>query len=769
MRCGQSSVGPKGYAFFLTLFGLLLFCAPVQAQDFRSGEIIEQVRIEGTQRIEPITVHSYMLVRAGDAYDEARIDQSLKALFATGLFADITIRRSGNALIVKVIENPVISDVAFEGNKNIEDEDFEEEVQLNPLSVYSRTKVQADVQRILTLYRRKGYFAATVSPKIIQHQENRITLVHEITEGPVAGIRSISFVGNKLFSDRELRTVILTSVWQWYRFWAQDDTYDPDRLTFDRELLRRFYLKNGYAEFIVVSAVAEIAADREAFFVTFTVDEGRRFRFGQVAIRNELTKLDANLLRESITTLEDAWYNSDKVDASVDNLTDKLGEFGYAFVDVKPAVKRDRDTQRVKITYEIKEGPRVFVDRINIVGNERTVDRVIRREMRFSEGDAFNKSKMNRSQQRIENLDYFEKVEVTNEPGEDPDQTNVNVEVEEKSTGDFSIGIGFSTSSGGLLEFRIQERNLLGKGQSLGAVVSFAEREEEQSIHFTEPYFLGHEVVAGFDIFKRSLDEEDFSSFKLDSSGFTLRTGYVLSEHLRQNWNYTFQQDDLRDVPLTASRFVLDQQGDFTTSMIGHTLQYDRRDRISRTTEGWFVAMKNDVAGLGGNVKYLRNSFNGGYFQALDTDRNWIMSYTATVGYVFKLGGDQVRINDRFFLGGSNLRGFEDSGAGPRDIVANDALGGNFMYNGAVELKVPLGLEQAAGITSIFFIDFGSLTEVDATGPEVRDEASLRMSVGVGVSWDSPFGPVRGDFGIPILKENFDEKEIFRFSFGRVF
>ena len=755
--------------FFLTLLELLLFCVPVQAQDFRSGEIIEEVRIEGTQRIEPITVHSYMLVRAGDVYDETRVDQSLKALFATGLFADITIRRSGNALIVQVIENPIISDVAFEGNESIEDEDFEEEVQLNPLSVYSRTKVQADVQRILTLYRRRGYFAATVSPKIIQHQENRITLVHEITEGPVAGIRSISFVGNKLFSDRELRTVILTSLWRWYRFWAQDDTYDPDRLTFDRELLRRFYLKNGYAEFIVVSAVAEITADREAFFVTFTVDEGRRFRFGQVAIRNALPKLDANLLRESITTLEDAWYNSDKVDQSVDNLTDKLGEFGYAFVEVKPAVKRDRDNQRVKITYEIKEGQRVFIDRVNIVGNERTVDRVIRREMRFAEGDAFNTSKMNRSKQRIENLDYFEEVEVTNEPGEEPDQTNVNVEVEEKSTGDFSIGIGFSTSSGGLLDFRIQERNFLGKGQSLGAVISIAERNEEKSISFTEPYFLGHEVVAGFDVFSRSRDESDFSSFQLDQTGFTLRSGYVLSEHLRQNWNYTFQKDDLRDVPLTASRFVIDQQGDFTTSLIGHTLQYDWRDRTKKTTEGWFVAMRNDVAGLGGNVKHLRNSLNGGYFQPLDVDRRWVVSYTARVGYIFRLGSDAIRINDRFFLGGSNLRGFENSGVGPRDIVANDALGGNFIYNGSVELRVPLGLEQSVGVSTVLFLDVGGLTEVDATGPEVRNEASLRMSAGFGISWDSPFGPVRGDFGIPILKENFDEKELFRFSFGRVF
>ncbi|MCE2510099.1 MAG: outer membrane protein assembly factor BamA [Alphaproteobacteria bacterium] len=769
MRRGQPSVAPKRCAFFLALLGVLLFCLPVQAQVFETGEIIEEVRIEGTQRLEPITVHSYMLIRAGDPYDDTRVNQSVKALFSTGLFADFTIRRSGNALIVHVVENPILSDVVFEGNKNIDDDDFEEEVQLKALSVYSRTKVQTDVQRILTLYRRRGYFAATVSPKIIQHQENRISLVYEITEGPVAGVRRISFVGNKLFSDRELRSVILTSEWQWYRFWAQDDTYDPDRLTYDRELLRRFYMKNGYAEFVVVSAVAEMTPDREGFFVTFTVEEGRRFRFGRVAIRNELPKFDANLLRESVTTLEDEWYSSDRVDESVDKLTDKLGEFGYAFIEVKPLVDRDHDSQRVKITYQIKEGPRVFIDRINIVGNERTVDRVIRREMRFAEGDAFNTSKMNRSKQRIQNLDYFETVEVTSEPGNKPDLTTVNVEVEEKSTGDFSIGIGFSTSAGGLLDFQINERNLHGKGESRGAFVSFAERREEQSVSFTEPYLFGRELAGGFDIFKRSFDESDFSSFQLDQTGFTLRTGYALSEHLRQNWSYTFQQDDLRDVPSTASRFVIDQHGDITTSALSHTLQYDKRDRITKTTEGYFVAIRNDVAGLGGNVKYLRNSVNGGYFHPLDIDRKWILSYTGRVGYIFRLGSALIRINDRFFLGGSNLRGFENSGAGPRDMVANDALGGNFLYNGTIELKVPLGLEQSSGISTAFFIDFGSLTEVDASGPEVRDESSLRMSAGFGVSWDSPFGPVRGDFGIAILKENFDEKEVFRFSFGRVF
>lgn len=750
------------------LFALLLFCLPALAQEFQTGEVIEQIRIEGTQRIEPETVHSYMLIRAGDSYHETRVDQSLKALFATGLFADITIERSGNTLIVRVVENPIISNVAYEGNKSVDDDTLEEELQLKALSVYSRTKVQSDVQRILTLYRRRGYFAATVAPSIVQHQENRITLVYEVTEGPVAGIRRISFVGNKLFSDKELRGIVLSRVWEWYRFWAQDDTYDPDRLTFDRELLRRFYLRNGYAEFTVVSAVAEITPDREAFFITFTVDEGERFRFGQISIRSELKKFDANLLRKAVKTLEDDWYNSDKVDATVDNITDALGKFGYAFVDVRPLVGRDRKNKKVKLTYHIKEGSRVYVDRINIRGNERTVDRIVRREMRFAEGDAFNAAKMNRSKQRIESLDYFEKVEVTKEVGDRSDRADINVDLEEKSTGDFSIGIGFSTSSGGLLELRVQERNLLGKGQTLGLVVSFAERQQEQSLSFTEPYIFGQEIGGGFDLFRRSIDEGDFSSFKLEQTGFTIRTGYRLSEHLRESWRYTVQRDNIRDVPITASRFVRDQEGDFTASVVGHTIQYDRRDRSVRTTEGYFTALKTDIAGLGGNVEFLRNSLSAGYFYPLDTDRKWITSLNTTVGYVAKIGSNDLRINDRFFLGGDNLRGFEDSGVGPRDITTNDSLGGNFIYIGSFEMKVPLGFESS-GVTAVLFMDFGGLTGVDASGPEVRDKASLRLSSGFGVSWESPFGPLRVDFGIPILKEDFDEVEVFRFSFGRVF
>lgn len=766
-RWQEFLVGKRG-AYFVALFAAFLLSAPASGQEFQPGEMIDQVRIEGMQRIEPETIHSYMLVRAGDAYDNTRVDQSLKALFATGLFADITIQRSENTLIVKVVENPIISNVAYEGNTSIDDEAFEDEVQLKPLSVYSRTKVQSDVQRILTLYRRRGYFAVTVAPSIIQHQQNRITLVYEITEGPIAGIRRISFVGNKLFSDSELRSVILSRVWEWYRFWAQDDTYDPDRLTFDRELLRRFYLRNGYAEFTVVSAVAEITPDREAFFITFTVDEGERFRFGQVSIRNELRRFDANTLREEVTTLEDGWYNSDKVDVTVDNITEALGRAGYAFVDVRPLVDRDRKNKNVKIIYHIKEGPRVFVDRINIRGNERTVDRVVRREMRLAEGDAFNTAKMNRSKQRIENLDYFEKVEVTKEPGDEPDKADINVDLEEKSTGDFSIGVGFSTSSGGLLELRVQERNLMGKGQVLGLNISFAERQQEQSLSFTEPYIFGQEIGGGFDLFRRSFDESDFSSFKLEQVGFTLRGGYRLSESLREGWSYTIQRDDLRDVPSFASRFVRDQEGNFTSSIVGHTIQYDQRDRTVKTTEGYYTALKTEIAGLGGNVKFLRNTLNGAVFYPLDTDRRWIASIRSSIGYIQEIGNKNIRINDRYFLGGENLRGFEDNGAGPRDILTNDALGGNFVYTTSFEVKVPLGLD-ANGILGVLFLDLGSLTDLDEEGPEIRDKASLRMSAGFGIAWESPFGPIRGDFGIPILKEGFDEKEIFRFSFGRVF
>jgi len=412
------------------------------------GGTISDIRIEGVQRIEPETVRSYLLIQPGEAWDDERVDKSLKALFATGLFADVNLSRVGNTLVVKVVENPIINRIAFEGNRKLDDKDLNAEIQLRPRVVYTRTRVQNDVKRILDLYRRRGRFGASVEPKVIQLSENRVDLVFEINEGEFTGVRSINFVGSRKFSDSKLRGVLQTKENRWYRFLSTDDSYDPDRLTYDRELLRKFYLTEGYADFRVVSAVAELTPDRDGFVITFTLDEGERYHFGKIDVNIRLKDLPPEAVLPLLIVHSGDWYDADAVEKSISLLTDTLGNRGYAFVEVKPNITRNREDHTVDITFDVQEGPQVYVERIDIVGNVRTLDKVVRREFQLVEGDAFNTSKMQRSQQRIKNLGFFKKVEVTNAQGSAPDKTVVTAEVEEQSTGELTLGVGFSTTDG---------------------------------------------------------------------------------------------------------------------------------------------------------------------------------------------------------------------------------------------------------------------------------------------------------------------------------
>ena len=454
---------------------LLVGIAPASAQ--QSGGPIREIIIEGSHRIEQSTVRSYLLVREGDPFNSERIDRSLKSLFATGLFADISIDRQAQALVIRLVENPIINRIAFEGNQRVEDEVLETEVQLRPRVVFTRTKVQEDLQRILDVYKVRGRFAASVVPKVIRLEQNRVDLVFEIDEGELTKVENIRFVGNRAMDDSDLREVIRTKEAIWYRFFTSDDTYDPDRLAFDRELLRRHYLSEGYADFRVRSVVAELTPERDSFFITFTLDEGQRYKFGTFDISSELRGLDGDTLRGLVEFEEGDWYDSDLVDEVVDKLTDEVGNLGFAFVDIRPQIDRDRENRTINLNFRINEGPRVFVERIDITGNVRTIDKVIRREFRLVEGDAFNSAKLRRSQQRIRNLGYFSNVEVEQGPGSAPDKAVVSVNVEERSTGSLSVGAGFSTDAGVIGEFSLRERNLLGRGQELGLSVSIGQEK----------------------------------------------------------------------------------------------------------------------------------------------------------------------------------------------------------------------------------------------------------------------------------------------------
>ena len=763
-------------AMLIGLTPLLPSSADAQSN---SSFVVEEVLVQGNQRIEGDTVRSYIGVAVGDHVDSAAVNDALKVLYATGLFADLNIRREGSALVVGVVENPIINRLAFEGNRRIKDETLETEVQHRPRIVYTRSRVQSDVQRIVQVYRRSGRFAATVEPKIIQLPQNRVDLVFEISEGPLTEIQKITFIGNKIFQDGRLRSTISTKEARWYRFFTSADKYDPDRLNFDRELLRRHYLANGYADFRVVSAVAELGRNRADFFITITVEEGERYTFGDIEVSSDLRGVDAEFLRPLVTTSSGETYNADKIEDSIQKLTFELGRLGYAFVDVRPKIERDREGRWIAVNYSIDEGPRVYVDRINIVGNVRTLDRVLRREMRLAEGDAFNAAKLRRSQQRIRGLGFFEKVEVRHEKGrlddkalgaaEDnfaDDRTSITIEVEEQSTGELSFGLGYSSSDkiGG--EIGIRERNLLGRGQDLNLTLLLSTRRQDIDLSFTEPYFLNRDVAAGFDLFNRQRDQENVA-FERNSTGFTLRVGYPFAERLRHSVRYTLRNDKIEDVDSSASRFIQDQKGTRLTSSIGQTISYDLRDDRFFPTEGYLLRVSQDLAGLGGDVHYLRHVLNYAYYKRLWGE--WIGGLSIEEGHILGLG-ENVSLSDRFFIGGNNFRGFAAGGVGPRDTSSLDFLGGTVYYVGTAEASVPLGILQEFGVFGRLFTEVGSLADPDLDSKvNVFDVGKPRVTSGFGVSWRSPFGPIQLDFAWPLRKEQFDREESFRFSFGTRF
>ncbi len=744
----------------------LIVPAAVHAQ---SG-LIRDIQVEGNNRIESATVNAYLTVAPGDSYDTQKINSSLKALFSTGLFADVSFSFNQGILKVNVVENPIINRIAFEGNRRLDDDTLSTELQLRPRVVYTRTKVQADVQRVLELYRRSGRFAATVEPKVIQLEQNRVDLVFEIEEGEATGIRKINFVGNKAFDDGELSDVIRTTESAWWKILTADDNYDPDRVTFDRELLRRFYLSAGYADFQVLSSVAELTPDRSDFFVTYTVSEGERYQFGDINIVSQIDKIDPETLMPLIEIEPGEWYNATLVDDAVDALTDSVGDQGYAFIEIRPNVERNREDGTIDITFNISEGPKVYVERINVVGNVRTLDEVIRREFRLVEGDAFSSSKMQRSKQRIENLNFFKSVDVKTLPGDSPDQTVIEVDVEEKSTGEFSIGAGYGTDDGAFGQLGIRERNLLGKGQDLRLNFTLGSSDQQIDLSFTEPYFLDREISAGFDIYRREEDNQDESSYDEEQTGGRLRAGYRYSEELSHSFRYTLEQNSYSDIDEDdASRLLLAEDTEFVESAIGHTLSYDVRDSSISPTEGYYARLSNDFAGVGGDETYLRTKLEGAYYYPIDREHDWVLSTRASTGYIFGIG-DDTRISQRFMVGGSNLRGFEAGGVGPRDIETGDALGAKMYYTGSVQLDFPLGLPSEFALTGRVFSDFGSAQDVDGALPgEIYDTGSIRSSVGFGVGWESPFGPIGVDISQAIMKEDHDKEEVFRLNFGTRF
>lgn len=754
-----------GYCLkFLILFLALGFGASEAAH---ASGVIREIRVEGNKRIDKETIITRQKLRPGESYTPQLLNDSLKALYATEWFEHVGEEVvENNVLLINVKENPTVNQVSFEGNSEVSDEILKSETKLKPLEVYTTTRVKNDTKRVQDIYRLKGHFAAIVTPKVIKREQNRVDVVFEIKEGTPTKISKIFFIGNKKFSESKLESMIQTKESRWYRFFSSDDTYDADRLAYDRELLRRFYLEHGYADFRVKSSIAELTPDQKEFFITFTVEEGERYQFGKLDISSEVKDVDPSSLKDLIKLKEGDWYNSKEVEKVVNRLTDALGNKGYAFVDVNPKIAKDSKDHKVNITFVVQEGPRVYINQIKILGNTRTDDDVIRREIRLYEGDAFNTNKLKESERRIKDLGYFKDVKVKREPTMTPDKMDIIIEVEEDRTGELSLGAGFSTTDGPLVDTRFTERNFRGRGQGLGVSLTVAKRRNDFEINFMEPYFLGRELAAGFDLFRTSQKSYLNASYDQTMYGITLKVGYRITENTTQQVYYTIRQDQISNVNATASRFVQEQKGRSVLSILGHTVVYDQTDSRIDPTDGYRLGFGNDFAGLGGNITYLKSRIFGSYFYPVADD--WVFSLSGSTGVMTGLG-KKVRVADRYSLGGDTLRGFEFAGVGPRDKNTLDMLGGLRYYNATAELVFPVGLPNEFGVKGALFTDMGSAWYTGDNEVNVVDAKSLRASAGFGIHWKSPMGPLKVYLGFPLKKDKLDKTQLVNFGFSTRF
>jgi outer membrane protein insertion porin family len=740
---------------------------------------LRTIDVQGNQRIEADTIRSYMLLQPGDAFDPDRQDRSLRTLFATGLFRDVQVTRQGDSLVVKVQENPIVGRVAFEGNSKLSDDTLRPELTLRPRAVFTPAAARADRQRLLELYARRGRFAARVEPKVIELDQNRVDVVFEITENDAALISRINFVGNENFSDSRLKEIVSSREAAWYRPFSSSDTYEPERLNFDRELLRRYYQRQGYADVEITGSTAELAPDRSGFFVTYTVKEGPRYQLGKVEITSALRNVPAERLQRVMTIQPGDVYDGDAIERMEQTLIDEGNVAGAPFVEIEPKITRNRDAKTIDLVFAATEGTRLYVDRIDVTGNTRTQDRVIRREMRLAEGDAFNDAAVRRSRQRIRDLGYFNDVQITQQPGPTPDRVTLNTNVSERATGEISIGGGYSTDAGALADLGLRERNILGTGIDARANTTIAQRRSQVDLSVTDPSFLDRNLSVGADAFYVVRDLTDYSGYEERRVGFSLRAGYEFNERLRQSWAYTLSRRNVFNVNDQASFYIKDQEGVTVLSQVGQTLTYDTRDSRLDPHEGYVLRLGTDLAGLGGDVSYVRTRLDGSYFvpfERLLGDPDYVLALSAGVAHMFNYGGKQERILDRFFLGGENLRGFAVAGVGPRDVSTDDSLGGRTMWTQSTEMRFPLPVPSELGLLGRAFVDVGSLSggSFDSRrgappGSVIVDDSAPRVGAGIGISWRSPFGLINIDLAQAVVKKSYDETQVFRFGFGTRF
>ncbi len=817
-----------------------------------AAQSVNSIAVEGNRRVESDTIRSYFKPGPNGALDPGRIDDGLKALIETGLFQDVKINRAGGRLVVTVIENPVIGRVAFEGNKKVKDEQLSAEIQSKPRGTLSRPMVQSDAQRITEIYRHSGRYDVSVTPEIIEQPNNRVDLVFTIAEGAKTGVKSIEFVGNVAYSSYRLKDIIKTHESNLLSFLGGNDVYDPDRVEADRDLIRRFYLKHGFADVQVVAALTEYDPERKGFLVTFKIEEGQQYRVGSVDFQSSITTLDGNSLRSFSRVSVGALYNVEALEKSVEEMQIEASRRGYAFAIVRPRGDRNFEAHTVSVVFAIDEGPRTYIERINVRGNTRTRDYVIRREFDLSEGDAYNRALVDRAERRLKNLDFFKSVKISAEPGSSSDRVVLNVDLEEKSTGDFSVSGGYSTTDGALAEVSISERNFLGRGLFAKASVTYGQYARGASLSFVEPYLLDYRVALGLDLYYREQLANNFISYNTKTLGFSPRLGFQLREDLTLQLRYSIYQQQISLPPYLANcnniQFLPDGTanpafnpspafvnanpqlglslastnglgcyvdgeaslpvrkelagGNAITSAVGYSLNYNTLDNNKNPTDGLLIDFKQDFAGVGGDVTYLKSQLDAKYYTPLVADIVGLVHLQG--GMLNKVGSNELRMLDQFQMGPNLVRGFAPNGIGPRDINpfgTMDALGGTKYWGASFELQMPFWfLPKEVGLKGAVYADAGGLFDYQgpttwaATGELttpgnsncirptqnplsagtctglVYDNGNVvRSSVGIGLIWASPFGPLRFDYAVPLTKGQFDRVQEFKFGGGTSF
>jgi outer membrane protein insertion porin family len=796
---------------FVVLGGILVGAgvATVASTGVAMAQTASSIVVEGNRRVESETVRSYFRPGPGGRLGPNEIDEGLKALYATGLFSDVHLNNSGNRLVVTVVENPVLNKVAFEGNKKAKDDQLRQEVQSKPRGTLSKPTVQADVQRIIEIYNRTGRFDVTVVPKIIELPNNRVDLVFEIKEGEKTGIKEIKFNGAKAFSYGRLKEVIKTSVSNWLSFLQTTDIYDPDRVEADRDLLRRFYLAHGYADVRIVSAIGEYDPAKKGFVVTFNIEEGNQYHVGSVDVVSNVKSIDPATLRSTIKLSSGSVYNADLLEKSVEAMTIEAAKRGYAFANVRPRGDRNPEARKINLVFVVDEGARAYIERINIRGNVRTRDYVIRREFDLSEGDAYNRALVDRAERRLKNLDYFKTVKITNEPGSAPDRVVVNVDLEEKPTGEFSIAGGYSTADGFIAEASVADRNLMGRGQFAKAAVTYGQRTRGFELSFVEPYLLGYRMAGGIDLFAKENLASSYASYGTKTIGTNLRLGFGLTEELSVQPHYSLYRQEISLDPMyncypavsgvcqPAALPIRKElaNGPVTVSLLGYSTNYNTLDNNKSPTSGLIATLTQDVAGIGGDVNFIRTTAEvRNYYEVLP---DVVGVFKLQGGNVAGWGSKDLRMLDHFQMGPNLVRGFAPGGLGPRDLTSgttNDALGGTMYWGTSVEFQTPLYfLPKEIGIKFATFADAGSVwaykgpmsftqpggSTLETLDVGLGDASMIRSSVGAGLIWDSPLGPLRFDFAYPLKKycatpaaggaQVCDRTQIFRFGGGTKF